>query len=167
MPSGRFLMEDFYYAGGLPAVMRTLGEHGLLNRDALTVNGQTIWENCQRRAELERRGHPAVRQAAGGERRHRGAARQPRADGAVLKPSAASPQLMKHRGRAVVFETIEHYKARIADPALDVDATCVLVLKNCGPEGLSGHGGSRQHGPAAEGAASRASPTWSASPTRG
>ena len=59
-------------------------------------------------------------------------------DGAVLKPSAASPQLMQHRGRAVVFDTIEDYKARIADPALDVDATCVLVLRNCGPDGYPG-----------------------------
>ena len=59
-------------------------------------------------------------------------------DGAVLKPSAASPQLMKHRGRAIVFDTIEHYKARINDPALDVDASCVLVLRNCGPVGYPG-----------------------------
>ena len=58
--------------------------------------------------------------------------------GAVLKPSAASPHLMRHRGRAVVFENIEHYKARISDPALDVDADCVLVLKNCGPKGYPG-----------------------------
>ena len=62
-PSGRFLMEDFYYAGGLPAVVRTLGEHGLLNRDALTVNGQTIWENCANAPELERRRHSSVRSA--------------------------------------------------------------------------------------------------------
>src|SRR5205085_8544095 len=58
--------------------------------------------------------------------------------GAVLKPSAASPHLMKHRGRAVVFESIEHYKSRIVDPSLDVDASCVLVLKGCGPKGYPG-----------------------------
>ena len=79
MPSGRFLMEDFYYAGGLPAVIRTLGEHGLLNRDALTVNGESIWENCKDAPELQRRSDPPVRQAARGEWRHRGAERQPRA----------------------------------------------------------------------------------------
>ena len=59
-------------------------------------------------------------------------------NGAVLKPSAASPHLMQHRGRAVVFESIEHYNARIADPALDVDKDCVLVLKGCGPKGYPG-----------------------------
>ena len=63
MPSGRFLMEDFYYAGGLPAVMRALGERGLLHRDALTVNGKTIWENCREARQLQRRGDPAARPA--------------------------------------------------------------------------------------------------------
>ena len=71
MPSGKFMMEDFYYAGGVPAVVRTLGENGLLNRDALTVNGKTMWENCGEAQELERRGHPADRARAGGPWRHR------------------------------------------------------------------------------------------------
>ena len=79
MPSGRFLMEDFYYAGGLPAVMRLLAEHGLLNRDAMTVNGQHDLGELQGRADLEHGGDPSVRSPARRERRHRGAARQPRA----------------------------------------------------------------------------------------
>jgi dihydroxy-acid dehydratase len=138
MPSGRFLMEDFYYAGGLPAVIRTLGEHGLINRDAPTVNGRTIWENCSDASNW----NPEVIRpfdkplaASGGIAVLRGNLAP---SGAVLKPSAASPHLMRHRGRAVVFENIEHYNARIGDPALDVDAGCVLVLKGCGPKGYPG-----------------------------
>ncbi len=138
MPSGRFLMEDFYYAGGLPAVIRTLGENGLLHRDALTVNGHTIWENCHDapnyNAEVIRPIDKPLA-ASGGIAVLRGNLAPL---GAVLKPSAASPHLMAHRGRAVVFESIEHYKARIADPSLDVDASCVLVLKGCGPKGYPG-----------------------------
>jgi dihydroxy-acid dehydratase len=137
-PSGRFLMEDFYYAGGLPAVMRTLAEHGLLHKDALTVTGATMWENVREAPNwntdvIRPIDHPVV--AHGGIAVLKGNLAP---SGAVLKPSAASPALMKHRGRAVVFETIEHYKQRIADPALDVDASCVLVLKNCGPRGYPG-----------------------------
>ena len=138
MPSGRFLMEDFYYAGGLPAVIRTLAEHGLIHRDALTVNGKTLWENCQSAPNWNQEvirpfEKPLV--ASGGIAVLRGNLAP---DGAVLKPSAASPHLMQHRGRAVVFENIEHYKERIADPALDVDENCILVLKNCGPKGYPG-----------------------------
>jgi L-arabonate dehydrase len=137
-PSGRYLMEDLYYAGGLQGVMRVLGENGLLNRDALTVNGQTQWENVKDapiwNTEVIRPfDNPVVRQ--GGIAVLKGNLAP---DGAVLKPSAASPALMTHRGRAVVFETIEHYKQRIVDPALDVDADSVLVLKNCGPRGYPG-----------------------------
>ena len=73
-------------------------------------------------------------------------------DGAVIKPSAATPKLMQHRGRAVVFESIEDFHARIDDRELDIDETCVMVLKNCGPEGLSRHGRGRQHAAAAEAA---------------
>jgi dihydroxy-acid dehydratase len=138
MPSGRYLMEDFYYAGGLPAVMRSLAENGLLNQDALTVNGSTIGENCREaptwNAEVIRPfGQPLV--AHGGIAVVRGNLAP---SGAVIKPSAASPALMRHRGRAVVFESIEDYKARIADPDLEVDATSVLVLKHCGPKGYPG-----------------------------
>ena len=138
MPSGRFLMEDFYYAGGLPAVVRALGEHDLLHRDALTANGRTIWDNCKDaptyNAEVIRPfDRPVVDE--GGLAVLRGNLAP---DGAVLKPSAATPALMRHRGRAVVFEDIEHYKARVDDPALDIDDRCVMVLKNCGPKGYPG-----------------------------
>jgi L-arabonate dehydrase len=138
MPSGRFLMEDLYYAGGLPAVIRTLAEHDLIHRDTMTVNGNTIWENCKtacifnpevirpfQRPLVEHGGIAVVRGNLA-------------PDGAVLKPSAASPHLMRHRGRAVVFENIEQYKKRINDPGLDVDENCVLVLQNCGPKGYPG-----------------------------
>ena len=137
-PSGRYLMEDFHYAGGLPAVIRTLGENGLLNRDVMTVNGLTIWENC---ADAPRWNTEVIRPidralaASGGIAVLRGNLAP---DGAVLKPSAASPHLMKHRGRAIVFDTIEDYKARINDPALGADPSCVLVLRNCGPVGYPG-----------------------------
>ena len=138
MPSGKFLMEDFYYAGGLPAVLRMLGIQGLLHRDALTVNGRTIWENCQDAPNWNEEvirpfDRPLVEH--GGIAVLRGNLAP---DGAVLKPSAASPGLMNHRGRAVVFETIEHYKERINDPHLDIDENCVLVLKNSGPKGYPG-----------------------------
>jgi len=131
-------MEDFYYAGGLPAVIRTLGEHGMLNRDALTVNGQTIWENCR---EAPNYNQEVIRPIDRALAAHGGIAvlrGNLAPQGAVLKPSAASPHLMKHRGRAVVFENIEHYKTRIGDPSLDVDKDCVLVLKGCGPKGYPG-----------------------------
>jgi L-arabonate dehydrase len=138
MPSGQYLMEDFYYAGGLPAVIRALGEHGLLHRDALTVNGKTIWENCREapnwNADVIRPwDRPLV--ANGGIAVLRGNLAP---GGAVIKPSAASPQLLRHRGRAIVFENIEHYHERIADPALEADEDSVLVLKNCGPKGYPG-----------------------------
>ena len=138
-PSGRFLMEDFYYAGGLPGVLRRLGEGGLLpHKNALTVNGKSIWENVLdapiHNAEVIRPlDKPLV--ADGSMCILRGNL-SPR--GAVLKPSAATPALMKHRGQAVVFEDFDHYKARIGDPDLDVDASSVLVLKNCGPKGYPG-----------------------------
>jgi dihydroxy-acid dehydratase len=137
-PSGRYLMEDFYYAGGLPAVLRQLGEQGLLERDAPTVNGRTIWDNVRdapcHNADVIRTFDKAL-VASGGICILRGNL-APR--GAVLKPSAATPALMTHRGRAVVFDGIDDYHARIDDEALDIDETCVMVLKNCGPKGYPG-----------------------------
>jgi L-arabonate dehydrase len=138
MPSGRYLMEDFYYAGGLPAVIRALDQRNLIHRDALTVNGKTIWQNCQTAPNwnpevIRPLENPLVEH--GGIAVLRGNLAP---DGAVLKPSAASPHLMQHRGRAVVFENIEHYKERIDHPDLEVDETCILVLKNCGPKGYPG-----------------------------
>ncbi|WP_119154199.1 IlvD/Edd family dehydratase [Caldimonas tepidiphila] len=138
-PSGRFLMEEFYYAGGLPAVLRRLGEAGLLpHPQALTANGRSLWDNVREapvfNAEVIRPlDAPLV--ADGGIRVLRGNL-APR--GAVLKPSAATPRLLRHRGRAVVFENLEHYKERILDPLLEVDADSVLVLKNSGPRGYPG-----------------------------
>ncbi len=139
-PSGRFLMEEFYYAGGLPAVIRRLGENQQLpNPDALTVNGKSLWDNC---ALAPIYGQDEVIRALDNPLREDGGICVLRGNlapsGAVLKPSAATPELMKHRGRAVVFEDFDDYKARIADPELDVDETCVLVMKNCGPKGYPG-----------------------------
>ncbi|ETR58809.1 IlvD/Edd family dehydratase [Acinetobacter baumannii] len=138
-PSGRFLMEEFYFSGGLPAVIRRMGEANLLpHPQALTVNGQTIWENCQQSPiyndEVIRKIDNPIRQD-GGMCILRGNLAP---KGAVLKPSAATPELMKHRGRAVVFENFDDYKARINDPDLDVDETCILVMKNAGPKGYPG-----------------------------
>ena len=135
-PSGRFLMEDFFYAGGLPAVMREI-QH-LLHLDAPTVNGKTIGENiakapCWNREVIRPLAEPF--KPAAGIAVLRGNLAP---DGAVIKPSAASPHLLKHRGRAVVFETIEQFHARIDDENLDIDENCVMVLKNCGPRGYPG-----------------------------
>ncbi|ALN21288.1 dihydroxy-acid dehydratase [Ectopseudomonas mendocina] len=139
-PSGRFLMEEFYYAGGLPAVIRRLGENGLLpNPQALTANGKNLWENCK---DAPIYGDDEVIRQLDNPLRDDGGICVLRGNlapkGAVLKPSAASPELMQHRGRAVVFEDFDDYKARINDPQLDVDETCVLVMKNCGPKGYPG-----------------------------
>jgi L-arabonate dehydrase len=138
MPSGRFLMEDFYYAGGLPALMRTLGENGLLHKDAMTVNGKTIWENSKDEvnwnSEVIRPIDNPIAEHGGIAVLHGNLA----PDGAVIKPSAASPHLLKHRGPAVVFDSIEHYHQRIEDPNLDVDENSILVMKNCGPCGYPG-----------------------------
>jgi L-arabonate dehydrase len=135
-PSGQYFMEDLYYAGGLPAVMKEMENH--LHTELITVSGKSIKENhekvvCYNRdivAEVEKPFNPisGIVVLKG----------NICPDGAVLKPSAATPALMKHKGRAVVFEDIEDYKARIDDSNLDVDETCVLVLKNVGPKGYPG-----------------------------
>jgi L-arabonate dehydrase len=142
-PSGQYLMEDFYYAGGLPAVLRELG--AVLNRDALTVNGQSIWANVQDapRYDLETGGPKkrVIRPLADPFKAQAGIAvlrGNLAPDGAVIKPSAATPALMQHRGRAVVFEDSADMHARVEDPALDVEADDILVLKNCGPKGYPG-----------------------------
>jgi L-arabonate dehydrase len=135
-PSGKYLMEDFCYAGGLPAVMREISH--LLKLDAPTVNGRTLGENianapCWNREVI--RPLDAPFKPAAGIAVVRGNLAP---DGAVIKPSAASDHLLKHRGRAVVFESIEQFHERINDESLDVDEHCVLVLKNCGPRGYPG-----------------------------
>ena len=138
MPSGKYLMEEFFYAGGLPVVIKRLGEAGFLNKDALTVSGETMWDQVKAVVNhnedvilptdkaLTRSGGVVVVKGNLAPK------------GAVLKPSAATPALMQHRGRAVVFEDIDDYKARINDEALDIDETCVMVMKNCGPKGYPG-----------------------------
>ncbi len=137
-PSGRHLMEDFFYAGGVPAVLRELGEANALHRNVLTVNGHSIWENvadapCWNREVIHRFADPF--------KAHAGIAvlqGNLAPDGAVIKLSAASPHLLKHRGRAVVFESIEDFHGRINDESLEIDENCVMVLKNCGPRGYPG-----------------------------
>jgi len=138
MPSGQYLMEDFYYAGGLPVVLRRLLESGRLHGDVLTVNGQTMAANvasaeCFNDDVIRPLDQPLV--AQGGLAVLRGNLAP---NGAILKPSAATASLLTHTGRAVVFEDIEHYKKRIEDPELDIDASCIMVLKNCGPKGYPG-----------------------------
>jgi dihydroxy-acid dehydratase len=138
MPSGKYLIKDFCYAGGLPAVLRELGAAGFLHKEALTVNGKAIWENvkdapCHNRDVITPFRKPFKKNTGIAVLRGNLCP-----GGAIIKPSAATPRLMKHRGRAVVFEDIEDFHQRIDDPDLDVDEKCVMVLKNCGPKGYPG-----------------------------
>ena len=135
-PSGDLLMEDMYYAGGLPAVIKELGP--LLHLDALSVTGKSLGENvasasCFNREVIRPLGAPLKPEGGtviltGNLAPH----------GAVLKQSAASPHLLKHQGRAVVFENYQDLLARVDDPGLDVDENSVLVLKSAGPKGAPG-----------------------------
>jgi dihydroxy-acid dehydratase len=135
-PSGQYLMEDFYYAGGLPAVLKEI--EGVLHKDAMTANGKTMGENIVNapvwnRDVIKAFGDPFKANAGIAILRGNLAP-----DGAVIKPSAATPKLLKHRGPAVVFETIEEFKARIDDENLDIDENSIMVLKGCGPKGYPG-----------------------------
>ncbi|MEO7055263.1 MAG: IlvD/Edd family dehydratase, partial [Caldimonas sp.] len=135
-PSGQYLMEDFCYAGGLPAVMKEISSS--LHLGVITANGETMGTNV---AGAENWNKDVIRSVAAPFKEHAGIAvlrgnLAPR--GAVIKPSAATPALMVHTGRAVVFESIEDFHSRIDDDALDVDENCILVLKNCGPKGYPG-----------------------------
>lgn len=136
MPSGKYLMEDFYYAGGLPAVIKEMA--GFLHKDAITVNGKSLVDNSKgakiwNEDVIATSENPILRE--GGIAVVKGNLCE---NGAVIKPSAASPHLMQHKGKAVVFETIEDYHARIDDPNLEIDETSVMVLKNVGPKGYPG-----------------------------
>ena len=136
MPSGKYLMEDFYYAGGLPVVIREIGQY--IHKHAATANGSTIWENVKDATNYNTEVITSLDKPF---KPHGGIAvlRGNLAPlGAVLKPSAATPALMKHKGRAVVFEDIDDLNQRIDNPKLEVDASCVLVLKNFGPKGYPG-----------------------------
>jgi dihydroxy-acid dehydratase len=135
-PAGRYLMEDFHRAGGLLAVLREVRD--LLDDSALTVTGQPlvsyldapqIWD----RDVIAPRDAPLIAEAGIAVLRGNLAP-----DGALIKPAAASAELLQHRGRAVVFDSIEDFRERIDDPALEVDATSVLVLRGCGPRGYPG-----------------------------
>ena len=136
MPSGQFLMEDFFYAGGLPTVIQELKAY--LHMDAITITGQSIDENTAgapnyNTSVISPIDKPVQEEAGIAVLRGNLCA-----NGAVIKPSAATPELMTHRGRAVVFTDIDDYHARIDDPNLDVDASCVLVLQQVGPKGYPG-----------------------------
>lgn len=138
MPSGKYLMEEFFYAGGLPVVLKMLGEGGKLHKDTITVSGETIWDEVKDSKNWNEDVILPLEKALtsqGGIAVLRGNLAP---NGAVLKPSAATPSLLKHRGRAVVFEDIDDYKAKINNDALDIDETCIMVLKNCGPKGYPG-----------------------------
>lgn len=135
-PSGKYFMEDLYYAGGLPAVMKELDS--FIHQDCVTVNGKTIKENydqaeCYNREIIATVDKPLNHLS--GVAILKGNLCE---NGAVIKPSAASTHLMKHSGKAVVFEDIDDYKNRIDDPNLAVDETSILVLKNVGPIGYPG-----------------------------
>jgi L-arabonate dehydrase len=135
-PSGKYLMEDFFYAGGLPVVIKELKKY--LYNDVITVNGKTLGDNnvqpvCYNQDVIAPIDNPL--QENSGIAVLKGNLCE---QGAVIKPSAATKELMKHRGRAVVFETMEDYHARIDDANLDIDETCVIVLKNVGPVGYPG-----------------------------
>lgn len=137
-PSGKYLMEDFYYAGGLPTVLRELSRSGNLRDHALTVNGQPMGANV---ADAPNYNSDVIATVDAPIKADAGIAvlrGNLAPDGCVIKPSAASPHLFQHRGRAVVFDTIEHMKSVIDSDALDVDETCVLVLKGAGPVGYPG-----------------------------
>lgn len=135
-PAGDFFMEDFYYAGGLPALMKEIA--GLLHRETITVTGKPMAENwaeaaCYNReviASLDApfKKIPSLAVLKG----------NLCPDGAVIKPAAASEHLLRHRGKAIVFENIEDYKKRIDDPDLPVDENSVMVLKQVGPKGYPG-----------------------------
>jgi len=135
-PSGRYFMEDLYYAGGIPAVMKEL--NSFLKKDAISVSGKPVLENylnaeCFNRdviASVDQPFNPLA-----GITVLKGNICE---NGAVIKPSAATPGLMKHTGKAVVFENIDDYKLKIDDPALEIDETSVMVLKNVGPKGYPG-----------------------------
>jgi dihydroxy-acid dehydratase len=136
MPSGKYLMEEFCYAGGMPVVLKELGD--LLHREAMTVSGLPQGEIADA-AECFDRDVIGTLDAPFGPASGVWVLRGNLApDGAIIKPSAATPDLLTHRGRAVVFENIEDYKARVDDPDLPVDAGSILVLKGCGPKGYPG-----------------------------
>ncbi len=135
-PSGKYFMEDFYYAGGLPVVLRAL--ENILDLDCITANGKTIKENYEGAISNDA---DVITTLATPFKTETGLAVLKGnlcPDGAVIKPSAASPHLMKHTGPAVVFENIEDYHANVDNPSINIDANSIMVLKNVGPVGYPG-----------------------------
>jgi dihydroxy-acid dehydratase len=135
-PSGRFLMEDFHRAGGLLAVLREVED--LIDRTALTVTGRPLVEYI---ADAQIWDTDVIRPRSNPVQPHAGIAvlyGSLAPTGAVIKPAAASEHLLRHRGRVVVFDSIEDFHARIDDPELEVDADSILVLRGCGPKGYPG-----------------------------
>jgi L-arabonate dehydrase len=135
-PSGKYLMEDFYYAGGLPVVLKELKKY--LHNDAITVSGKPIGDDtanstCYNTDVIATIDQPFKKEAGIAVLKGNLCA-----DGAIIKPSAASQKLMKHRGKAVVFESMEDYHERIDNPDLDIDENSVIVLKGVGPKGYPG-----------------------------
>ncbi|WGL17541.1 dihydroxy-acid dehydratase [Microbulbifer bruguierae] len=136
MPSGRFLMEDYHYAGGLPAVIKKIGAH--LDLSATTVSGKTLGEQIEN---VECYNDDVIRNLDNPVKENSGIwvlRGNLCPQGAIIKPNAASTELMNHTGRAVVFESIEDYHARKDLPELDIDEHCIMVLKGCGPKGYPG-----------------------------
>jgi L-arabonate dehydrase len=135
-PSGENYMEDLYYSGGLPALIKEMAS--IIHQDAITVNGKTIGENCAAAEVYDRNIVSTMQNPFKPESGIVVVKGNLAPNGAVLKPSAATPALLKHSGEAVVFENIEDYHARIDDPNLDIDASSIMVLKNVGPKGYPG-----------------------------
>lgn len=135
-PSGKFFMEDLYYAGGVPALLKELDS--FLNKDSITANGKTIQENYQNAKCYNREVIASIDTPFNNTTALAVLYGNICENGAVIKPTAASPHLLQHSGKAVVFENIEDYKFRIDDPDLPVDETSILVLKNVGPKGYPG-----------------------------
>lgn len=137
MPSGKYLMEDFYYAGGLPVILNELKDK--LHKKVITVTGKNHHDNINNNTECYNEdviaSYESPFKAEAGIVVVKGNLAE---NGAVLKPSAATPALMKHKGRAVVFESIEDYHARIDNPDLDIDENSIMVLKYVGPVGYPG-----------------------------
>ncbi len=136
MPSGSYLMEDFYYAGGLPVVIQELKD--LLHMDVLTVTGKSLGENTSGAKRFNDDVIATLEQPVQQDSGIAVLKGNLCPDGAIIKPSAASPHLLQHTGQALVFEDTDDYHARIDDPELDVDENSVLVLKNAGPKGYPG-----------------------------
>jgi dihydroxy-acid dehydratase len=135
-PSGQYLMEDFCYAGGVPVVMKEIAQH--LHRDIVTSTGQSVWDNIKDAENY----NPQVIQPLSQPFKDKAGICVLRGNlapnGAIIKPSAATPELLVHKGRAVVFESADDFHKRIDDEALDIDEHCIMVLKNCGPKGYPG-----------------------------